>query len=69
MTRFSCAECGSPIGLYNGTLSRTCSHQHTAIIADLTATAYGSASLADNPPSKVEKAVSRILEVLNIRRV
>ena len=69
MTRFSCSECGAPAALSNGILSRTCSHETASIIASLQATAYGSASLANSPPNRIEKAVSRILEVLNIRRV
>ena len=69
MTHFACSECGAPVSLSNGVLSRTCSHETASIIANLKATAYGSASLANNPPNRVEKAVSRILEVLNIRRV
>lgn len=69
MTRFSCYHCGAPIEVTEGATARSCGHEDSSIVADLKATAYGSASLANNPPNKIEKAVSRILDVLNIRRV
>lgn len=69
MTNFSCSECGAPILILDGNVTRHCQHDHAPIIANLTATAYGSASFASNPPSKVEKAISRILDALKIRRV
>lgn len=53
----------------DGSISRSCSHEGESVAANLTATAYGSASLANNPPNKVEIALSRVLDFLNLRRV
>lgn len=69
MTSFTCSQCGAPAQMIDGSISRSCSHEGAGVAADLTATAYGSASFAENPPNKVEIALSRVLDFLNLRRV
>ena len=69
MTHFTCSHCGAPAQMIEGKISRSCSHYDSGVAANLTATAYGSASFAENPPNKVEIALSRVLDFLNLRRV
>lgn len=43
-TPCTCAECGQPVTVQDGEITRTCEHAESGVIASVTATVYGEAT-------------------------
>ena len=49
MSPYTCATCGTPVAVFDGSISRTCGHRDAAVVAHMDAVAYGEGHAKDEP--------------------
>lgn len=55
---YTCKECGAVVKVQNGEVVRACSHLTSNIVADISATTYGSSSMkGDNSNLQIFKSL------------